>query len=222
MSLTLYTISGAPSPWRVAVGLAIKNIDSKIEMLSVASKDHKTKKYLKLSPRGTVPTLLSDDIILRDSVAILAWLDRAFPEKPLFGQTASEAAAIWQNTMEIVDYLPVATSGILAPIFFKNAEDATDDLLQASDTLKAELSTLEALLDERSFLSHTNPSAADAVAFPHLRLIQRAMDTKPGIMKALGLASLGEHFPNIESWIARMERLPGIAQTFPPHWNEAA
>lgn len=222
MSLTFYTISGAPSPWRVAVGMAIKGIDCKIEMLSAANKDHKSERYLKLNPRGTVPTLVSDDIVLRDSVAILAWLDRAYPENPLFGQMISEAAAIWQNTTEIVDYLPKAASGILVPIFFNGAEDASDDLLQAADTLKAELSNLETLLDEEPFLSHARPSAADAVAFPHIRLIQRAMDTKPQIMNALGLANFREHFSNIESWIARMEMLPGIAQTFPPHWEEAA
>ncbi|MGZ2260203.1 glutathione S-transferase family protein [Roseobacter sp. A03A-229] len=222
MTPTLWTVSGAPSPWRVALGMAFKGIPCDIELLSAAQKDHKSEAYLRLNPRGTVPTLDHEGLRLGHSVAILAWLDHAFPTTPLFGNTPEQAGHIWQTTMDIFDHLPPATSNVLSPIFFQNAAEATPELLTAAEALRAELTHLSRLLSTQPFLSGEHPGAADAVAFPHVRLIQRAMETKPEIMTALGLRSLTDLPPHIATWMARIEALPGVAETFPPHWAEAA
>ncbi len=118
MSLEIWTVSGAPSPWRATLGMAFKGLDYDVHLLSAAQKEHKSDAYLAINPRGTVPTVKNGDTTLSQSVAILAWLDREYPAKPLFGETPLDAAMIWQRTMEIFDYLPDATSGVLSPIFF--------------------------------------------------------------------------------------------------------
>lgn len=182
MSLEIWTVSGAPSPWRAALGMAFKGLDYNVHLLSAAQKEHKSDAYLAINPRGTVPTVKNGDATLSQSVAILAWLDREYPAAPLFGDTPRDAALIWQRTMEVFDYLPGATSAVLSPIFFQGAEEATDDLKNASEKLQSELAHLTGILDETPFLSGERPGAADAVAFPHVRLIQRAMETKPGII----------------------------------------
>lgn len=128
MDMKLWTISGAPSPWRVALALAFKGLSYETTMLSVAKQEHKSDPYLRLNPRGTVPTLESGSLRMNQSVVILAWLDREHPSTPLFGDTPTEAGHIWQTTMEIADYLPSATSKVLTPIFFANATKATDAL----------------------------------------------------------------------------------------------
>jgi len=222
MTLELWTVSGAPSPWRVALGMAFKGLDHEVHMLSAARKEHKSDAYLALNPRGTVPTLKKGDQTLGHSVAILAWLDRLHPDTPLFGQTPEEAADIWQRTMEIFDHLPAATSGVLSPIFFDGATTATPQLMEAAGTLRTELNDLSYLLAQTPFLSGATPGAADAVAFPHVRLLQRAMETKPQIMQDLGLSNLADLSAEIASWVVRLEAVPGVAETFPPHWAEAA
>lgn len=222
MTLEFWTVSGAPSPWRVALGMAFKGLDYKIHLLSAGKKEHKSDPYLAINPRGTVPTLKDDQVSLGQSVAILAWLDRAYPAMPLFGETPKEAAQIWQRTMEIFDYLPKATSGVLSPIFFDGADTATDDLVSASETLRSELDQLTGYLARAPFVSGANPGAADAVAFPHVRLIQRAMETKPQLMQQLKLPDLRAVSPEVEAWVRRVEDLPNVAETFPPHWAEAA
>ncbi len=221
MTLEFWTVSGAPSPWRVALGMAFKGLDYKVHMLSASRKEHKSDAYLALNPRGTVPTLKKGDQTLGQSIAILAWLDRVHPDTPLFGQTPKEAADIWQRTMEIFDHLPAATSGVLSPIFFDGATATTPALMGAAETLRTELTGLSQLLTKAPFLSGATPRAADAVAFPHVRLVQRAMDTKPQIMQSLGLPSLADLSVDIASWVARIEAVPGVAETFPPHWAEA-
>ncbi|WP_299649070.1 glutathione S-transferase family protein [uncultured Tateyamaria sp.] len=219
MTLEFWTVSGAPSPWRVALAMAFKGLTYDMHMLSAARKEHKADAYLALNPRGTVPTLKAGDHTLGHSIAILAWLDRMHPTPPLFGQTPEDAATIWQRTMEIFDHLPPATSGVLSPIFFDGATRATDALHTAADTLRAELSYLSGLLADDPFLSGAHPGAADAVAFPHVRLLQRAIDTNPQLMQALRFSALPA---DIAAWVTRIEALPGVEQTFPPHWSEAA
>lgn len=220
MDMKLWTISGAPSPWRVALALAFKGLSYDIKMLSGAKREHKSDPYLSLNPRGTVPTLESDELTLNQSIAILAWLDREYPSTPLFGETTTEAGHIWQMTMDILDYLPPATSKVLSPIFFENVTEANDVLHSAAKGLRSELEHLVVLLSQHAFLSGQRPSAADAAAFPHVRLLQRAMDTKPDIMKALGLPDLSTVSPALMAWVAAVEELPGVAETFPPHWIE--
>ena len=222
MSLEIWTVSGAPSPWRATLGMAFKGLDYDVHLLSAAQKEHKSDAYLAINPRGTVPTVKNGDTTLSQSVAILAWLDREYPAKPLFGETPLDAAMIWQRTMEIFDYLPDATSGVLSPIFFQGADQATDDLKIASERLRSELANLADILAETPFLSGERPGAADAVAFPHVRLIQRAMETKPMIMQALDLPDLATVSPDIADWVRRIETLPNVAATFPPHWADAA
>ena len=222
MTLEFWTISGAPSPWRVALAMAFKGLDYKTHMLSASQKEHKAEAYLAVNPRGTVPTLKMDDLTLGHSIAILAWLDRAYPDAPLFGDTPQEAGRIWQDTMEIFDYLPAAASAVLSPIFFDGASEPTNALRDAAERLRSETDRLVDLLTGQSWLSGSRPGAADAVAFPHIRLIQRAMETKPQIMQDLGLPNLTTLSPEIDAWVARVETFPNIPQTFPPHWGEAA
>lgn len=222
MTLEFWTVSGAPSPWRVALGLAFKGLDCNVHMLSAADKEHKAAAYLAINPRGTVPTLQAGDLTLRHSVAALAWLDRAFPQEPLFGDTAEEAGRIWQDTMETFEYLPPATSAVLSPIFFEGASKPTDALKEAAHQLKEESRRLSAMLANGSWLSGERPGAVDAVAFPHIRLIQRAIEMHPGIMHDLALAGLDALSPDIAAWVLRVEALPHVAETFPPHWADAA
>ncbi|MBY5934753.1 glutathione S-transferase family protein [Tateyamaria omphalii] len=222
MTLEFWTVSGAPSPWRAALGMAFKGLEYDVHLLSAGQKEHKSDAYLAINPRGTVPTVKDGDMTLGQSIAVLAWLDRKFPASPLFGETPQDAGTIWQRTMDVFDYLPDATSGVLSPIFFDGADKATDDLKAAAKTLQAELKHLTDTLAQHPFLSGTRPGAVDAVAFPHVRLIQRAMETKPQIMQDLGLPDLTALSPEIAAWVQRVEALPNVAQTFPPHWANAA
>lgn len=225
MTLTLSTISGSPRGWRVLLGMAFKGLTPEINELKLSENEHKSAPFLSLNPRGTVPTLECDGIVIRDSVAILAWLDRKFPEKPIFGTTHEEAAQIWQTTMEVRQYLRQAAADFLAPVFFGGASlddkgtDAWHDLVAASEAMKAEMRFLDGLLSNgRPFLSGATPSAADALAWPEILLVQRARETKPDLMTELGFAELASQLDHLETWKERVFECPGVKATMPGHW----
>ena len=226
MTMTVYSISGAPRPWRVLLGLAFKGLDFNIHHLESSKREHKAAEFLKINPRGTVPVLDDDGALLRDSIAALAWLDRRYPETPLFGATPDEAAAIWQTTMECSEYLRRSIDRMLRrPLVLGQplpdagtAERA--DWEAAGEALHAECRLLEALLVDRPYLGGRGPSAADAVAFPEIRLIERAADTKPDLMDTLGFGACDGLYPRLAAWKARISALPGVDKTFPYHWKQ--
>lgn len=226
MSLIVYIVSGAPRPWRVLAGLTLKRLEFETRTLQASKREHKSPAFLALNPRGTVPVLQAGDLVLRDSVGILAWLDRRYPERPLFGATPRDAGEIWQRVLESAEFLRAAQHGVFAPIFLqgrpvpdKGSEEARV-MSAAAGRLRAECERLEALLEDGAFLYGDGPTAADAVAFPEIRLIQRGLDTKPDHMAALGLNTLWAAFPKLRHWKDRFAALPGMEKTMPPHWRD--
>ena len=225
MSITVHTISGSPRGWRVLIGLALKGLSYETRLLQLSANEHKSSAFLTLNPRGTVPVIEADGLVLRDSIAALAWLDRAHPEPPLFGSDALQAADIWQISLECCDYMREASRRLLAPVLLAGRplpEAGTAERLEfeaAAEALHAECRWLEALLADRPFLAGDSPSAADAVAFPELCIVMRAAETRSDVMDALGFADLPSLYPRASAWRNRFLALPGIDATWPPHWQ---
>ena len=89
----------------------------------------------------------------------------------------------------------------------------------AAALVHAEFSYLEEILaDGRRFLGGVRPGAADAVAFPEIRLVQRGCDTKPTRMTALGFDAQLSRYPHLSDWKDRLHGDAGVMQTMPPHW----
>src|SRR3990167_406403 len=105
MALELYWGSGSPFAWRVLLTLEVKRLKYESKLLEFSKEDHKSPGYLKLNPRGKVPTLKDGDFVLYESLAIVAYLDRKYPEPPIFGTTAQETGLIWRSISETEAYL---------------------------------------------------------------------------------------------------------------------
>ncbi len=225
MTLTLHTISGAPCGWRALLGFAFKGIDVEVRYLEGSAREHEGPAFRKLNPRAKVPVLETDDLVLRDSIAILAWLDKAYPAPPLFGATDHEHAEIWQIVLECAEYLQPATNGVVFPVFAgdgsapREGSPAAQDLCAAASILDGECAFLEKTLGNKAFLCGPSPSAADAVAYAEVGRIQRAIETKPAAMTALGYKSLDQRYPSLAAWRLRLSALPGVEATAPIHWQ---
>jgi len=224
MSITVYSVSGAPRAWRVLLGLTFKGLTYEVNLLQASKKEHKSTAYLKINPRGTIPSLTYKGIVIRDSMAILAWLDREFPEQPLFGETPMDAANIWQVTLEAADYLRKAVNDLFAPLLVQGeslparGHQDWEKWQTLAKQLSAECSHLETLLTKHTFLAGDLPSAADAVCFPEICLIERAIKTKSNEMAALGLFSIFSDYPKLAKWKDTVSKLPNVDKTMPPHW----
>ncbi len=66
------------------------------ELVRVAANQQNSTEFLKLNPKGKVPTLLIDGAPLTENVAILSWIDKAFPDAALLPEPATEFDALKQ------------------------------------------------------------------------------------------------------------------------------
>src|SRR5919197_5261787 len=105
MALELYWGSGSPFSWRVMLTLEVKRLPYGSKLLKFSKEDHKSARYLRLNPRGKVPTLKDGDFVLYESLAIMAYLDQKYPDPPIFGRTPQETGQIWRSISETESYV---------------------------------------------------------------------------------------------------------------------
>jgi glutathione S-transferase len=219
MALELYWGSGSPFAWRVMLTLEVKKLAYQSNLLEFSRGDHKAPAFLELNPRGKVPALKDDDFVLNESLAIMAYLDKKYPEPPLFGTSLRETGLIWRAIMETDNYLVSAGDKLVRPIFFGKGLEETDKIQEAAQIIRRELKRIDTELTGSAWLVGKQISAADISLFPLVQIIVRAAGKDAAKPLNLEFLPLTEHFPNIAAWVKRIEALPGYERTYPPHWR---
>lgn len=219
MSYRIHSISGAPRSWRVLVALVAKRVDFEIVLLEASKGEHKAAPFLALNPRGRVPVLQDGDFVLRESLAILAYLERRHPEVPLFGATAEESARVWELVMDYDHELTLASGALIRPDFFRAPPPIDDGVRAKADALASELRSLAERVERGPFVLGERLTAADCVAFPQARLFARALERVPDAMGQLGFRRDTDLYRSLARWMKRIEGLPGYEKIAPPHWT---
>ena len=82
--LELYHYDHSTAAQKVRISLAEKELDWESRHLdtSVTTRAHFSPQYLKINPRGVVPTLVHDGRVVRESQVILEYLEDAFTSQP--------------------------------------------------------------------------------------------------------------------------------------------
>jgi glutathione S-transferase len=212
--------SGSQPSWRVLLALEVKGLKYLSHLISFTAGDHKKPEFLRLNPRHRVPVLKDGDFILYESLAILAYLDRKFPDKPLFGKTPEETGLVWREISEFQsDVEPALVDGVVRPIFFNRVEESRGKIEESLVKVHEELSRYEATLSKRHWLVGDALSAADIAIFPQLMALLRAATRPAAVGLKLNLLPFEETYPGLAAWMARIEAVPGYANTYPPHWR---
>lgn len=215
--LEIYWGSGSPFAWRVLLAAEIKRVPYESRLLEFSKGDLKKPEFLALNPRGKVPVIRDGDFVLAESLAIVAYLDRKYPEPPLFGKTPEETGRIWAAISAFESYMQAATTPLNR--WFFSDKPHTAEIDEARANVGRELDRVEARLADHSWLVGDAISAADLVWFPTLRTYLRAAARNEARAREVNLHPLADHYPNIVRWIGRVEALPGYDRTFPPHWR---
>lgn len=220
MSIECYYISGSPFAWRALLGLAFKGLDFKMTALQASEGEHKKPDFLALNPRGKVPALTDGDTTVYESLAILAYLDRQYPKKPLFGATPEASALIWQRVMELENYL-LGSIGNLGRAVFRGTVDGNEEALNEDiESIKSELALMSDWLGANDYLAGDSISAADLTAYPGLALMARVLGNQSNEKLKIDFLPIADHFPAVAAWMTRVEAMPGFGDVYPPHWKE--
>ena len=100
--MKLYDSQYAPNPRRVRMFMAEKGIECEKVELNIVEGENLTEEFLKVNPRGLLPTLVLDDgSIISESVAICGYLEELHPEPNLLGRDALARAQIAARQREM-------------------------------------------------------------------------------------------------------------------------
>jgi glutathione S-transferase len=221
MTIEVYWGSGSPFAWRVLLALEIKGLPYESKRLSFSEQELKSPEFLAINPRSKVPAIKDGSFTLRESVAILSYLEDKQPEPALFGKSAIQRAKIWCAIFETLNYLEPHILKFVGPIFFNRLAEKQPKVIFARETLEKELVNIERILSEQSYLVDNELSAADIVLFPDIQVLLRAAN-KPISDEVSGkLKNYEANYPALSAWCKKIEALPGYSKTYPPHWKEA-
>lgn len=81
--IELYHCPGSLYSQMVKLVLAEKNIQWKSRLLNLLTFENLQPSYVRLNPQGVVPTLVDDDKVICDSITIMYYLDKNFPNPQL-------------------------------------------------------------------------------------------------------------------------------------------
>ncbi|HYI64582.1 MAG TPA: maleylacetoacetate isomerase [Allosphingosinicella sp.] len=102
MHLTLYDYWRSSASYRVRIALNVKGAAYERFPIDLLDSAQKRAGYRTRNPQGFVPMLEVDGRPITQSLAIIGWLDRAFPEPPLVPADSNERADVIAMAMAIV------------------------------------------------------------------------------------------------------------------------
>ncbi|MBK8262756.1 MAG: glutathione S-transferase family protein [Nannocystis sp.] len=214
MAITFYYGSGSPFAWKIWLVLEHKGLTYEAKRVMFDAKELKSEAFLALNPRGRVPVLVDDGLVIYESNAIAEHLEDRHPTPTVLGDTPAARARTRQIAAEADADLYRAQRELMANTLFRPAERRdTEAIERARGALLQELTHWQRLLGEAPYFGGPAPSLADYTAFPLLRAIVRVDDREPGL-------GLGDRTPAWQrDYLARMEASPAVQKTWPPHWR---
>ena len=165
-----------------------------------------------MNPRGRVPVLKDGDFVVFESLACLLYLDRKYPEPPLFGRTPEEAALDHAGDLRVPGLRRRPAHADRVGRRSSNARTSASRRSRAPCTIVAgEARTIEGRLSKSDWLVGEHVSAADMVVFPGIMLLLRALEKREARRPALALpADGGELSGDRAAGSQRVESLPGL------------
>ena len=191
--VTLYDFELSGSCYKIRLLMNILNVQYKKVNVDFVNKEHRTEKYLKLNPFGSIPIFEDDGVLLRDSAAMLVYLAKKYDKQNYW--YPDDPATMGH----IQEWLATGGSDIMnsAAARLVKILNYPLDLESLQTKAKATFKIMDAHLANREFLALDHPSIADIACFPYT-----AMAGEGGIDLA--------PYPNILRWIDRMKRVPGF------------
>jgi glutathione S-transferase len=220
MAIELYWGSGSAYCWRVMLALEHKGLAYRSHQLHFDTQEHKAPQMLAMNPRGRLPVLRDGDYVAFESVAILYYLDRKYPQSPIFGQSAEEGGVIMRVIEEYQNYIEPGLMKIVAAVTDRRGPQLGEAVAEAMHQVAGEARTIERRLAQGDWVVGENFSAVDMVIYPDIRLLQRALANPAASELAARFLPIDINYPALGRWLERVASLPGHARTWPPSWGD--
>jgi len=182
-----------------------------LHTLTATAGDHKKPDYLKINPRGKVPTLSDDGVILYESLAILEHVEHYHKGKvQLLPDDKATRGAVLQRVHES-NYLGEGFGGLFVLYLDpknKEKKDFADIVKEKKAALVKELQFWEDLFknSKSTFVVGETATLADVAVFPWIAITVRSG------------ADLSKNYPNLDKYYQHYVKRDAVKATWPPHW----
>jgi maleylacetoacetate isomerase len=92
--MELYNYFRSSASYRVRIALALKGLPYDYHAVHLQKNEHQAESYTTVSASRLVPLLKDGDALVHQSLAIIEYLDEAYPDKPLLPASALERARV--------------------------------------------------------------------------------------------------------------------------------
>ncbi len=176
--LHLYSYWRSSAAYRVRIALNLKKLPYDIITVDLRSGEQHSAAHHELNPQELVPVLRDGQRVLRQSMAIIEYLDEVWPEPPLLPPTPRERARVRALAQSIAcDVHPLANLRVLN--FFEREWNVPVPEREewVRHWLRLGLTSFEAMLAETpatgTFCEGDTPSLADCLLVPQVYNAQR-------------------------------------------------
>ena len=213
--IVLYYGSGSPFAWKVQLALEHKALPYERRVLSFSAGDTRKPEFVALNPRHRVPTIDDDGFVLYESNAIVEYLDERYPGQgaPLIPGDVQTRALVRRLVCEADNYFDKAVDLVTEPLFHRKPEERDPAAIAKGREAVIEECGMFTRAMRGPFLAGPL-SAADFALYPLVAFLFRAQQAKMPELDADGMLT-----PELRAWKARVEALPYLAATIPPHWQ---
>lgn len=184
--VTLYHFGPSLCSQKVRLVLHEKGVRWREELINLTAEENLAPSYMRINPRGVVPTLIDGDNKIFDSRTIMLYLDRNFPGPALLPE-AAEAQRRVDEWLVLQDEFPVRE------LTYGNAPGATGKLMRSK--VPKRLGMIEKFQRE-------NPDLADAYAV-------KLADTKNWIRDQADAGTVSGINTQLEGLLERLEKQLG-------------
>ncbi|WP_299148099.1 glutathione S-transferase family protein [uncultured Tateyamaria sp.] len=194
MTVKLYRNPKSGHCHRVELMLAFLGVPYQTIDLDMANGAHKAPDYLKISPFGLVPAIDDDGYTLADSNAILIYLVQTYAKGSDWMPADPKEAAEVQRWLTIAaDNIYSGPCAARLVKVFGTKHDHAAALAKSHDLFKV----IEAHLANRDWLVTDNVTIADVAGYSYIaHAPEGGVDLAP--------------YPNIRSWLSRIEATPNF------------
>jgi len=214
MTLRLHNYFRSSTSTRLRAALNLKGLAYEYVGIHLVKGEHKGAPYTRLNPQGLVPALeLDDGTVLTQSLAIMEWLDEAYPDRPLLPVGLISRARVRALAQMIaLEVHPVNNLRVMNYHAERAGGGEAEKKAWCAHWVHTTFEPLEAMLarspDTGTYCHGDTPGYADCCLYAQMWNNRRfEVDMSP--------------YPTITRIFDALERLPAFAKAAPAHQPDA-